>query len=180
MATNNNDFRLELYRQAWQQARHNEQLRGTFTGFYVVIVAAFLAIIPNLDLEQPQRYGPFVFLSVLSFFGLLISLRTRHNAQRYVTIQKKIQSEAGIQWYFDAPRRSRWDWMLSGLRYDFSYSLMYWIAMGLFVTMAFTDFSFSEGFDIGVPWGLVGVLVIAILFVSGVALYAWRSPKDNG
>ena len=73
-----NDFiqqtKLEAFRQHWEQIRHSENLRLAYTNFYALIVAGVLVFISNQDGNGDYRIL-FVVLAVLSFLGLVLSLR---------------------------------------------------------------------------------------------------------
>jgi len=97
LTTSNDDFKLELYRQFWEQARHNEKLRGNFTSFYAVIVAGTLAFL--VQTNGVSEGIPLGFLASLSFFGVLVSWRTRNNARRYAHNQIRIQDKEHLNVY---------------------------------------------------------------------------------
>ena len=73
-----NDFiqqtKLEAYRQHWEQIRHSENLRVSFTNFYALIVAGVLAFIFNQNGEGDYSIL-FWVLVVLSFLGLFLCVR---------------------------------------------------------------------------------------------------------
>ena len=67
MANNNNAFRLELYRQSWEQARHNETLRGAYTAWVALIVVGAL----TFSREDPNRLHWLAILLAALNFGSL-------------------------------------------------------------------------------------------------------------
>ncbi len=75
MAKADQEIFLEIYRQHWEDVRHLENERLTFTTFYALIVAGVLGF-----MSQAININPIpllIFLIVFSFFGLAISLRLR-------------------------------------------------------------------------------------------------------
>ena len=89
MVTTLNEITLELYRQAWHQARHNELLRASYAGLYILVVAIGVSLLG----QDKFRYavGPYFFLGFLSLLGFLSSWRFAANANRWTRVQKAIQ-----------------------------------------------------------------------------------------
>ena len=73
-----NDFReqtkLEAFRQHWEQIRHSENYRLTFTNFYAVIVAGVLAFISNQGSSGDYAILFWVLVG-LSVLGLFLCIR---------------------------------------------------------------------------------------------------------
>ena len=92
----NGQFRLELYRQFWEQARHNESLRANFTVFFALIANGTIALLARANVDAT---APFWVLVGLSFFGYLVSWRTRNNARRYTRNQVRIELREGLNQY---------------------------------------------------------------------------------
>ncbi len=68
-----NQTKLEAFRQHWEQIRHIERLRLTFTSFYALIVAALIAYVTQM---KPDGRPFFIILAVLSIAGLFLCIRT--------------------------------------------------------------------------------------------------------
>ena len=81
MVTTPNEFTLELYRQAWQQARHNELLRAGYVALYTLVVATVVGLLGQDKFRYPV--GPYCFLGFLSLLGVLLSWRFAANTNRW-------------------------------------------------------------------------------------------------
>ena len=68
-----NQTKLEAFRQNWEQIRHIEKVRLSFTSFYFLIIAGTLAFAYN---SRPL----IIALAVLSAFGTLICWKTHSSA----------------------------------------------------------------------------------------------------
>jgi len=86
MVTTPNEFTLELYRQAWQQARHNELLRAGYVALYTLVVATVVGLLGQDKFRYPV--GPYCFLGFLSLLGVLLSWRFAANANRWTFLHK--------------------------------------------------------------------------------------------
>ena len=86
MVTTPNEFTLELYRQAWQQARHNELLRAGYVALYTLVIATVVGLLGQDKFRYPV--GPYCFLGFLSLLGVLLSWRFLANANRWTRLQK--------------------------------------------------------------------------------------------
>ena len=89
MVTTPNEYTLELYRQTWQQARHNELLRAGYVALYTLVVATVVGLLGQDKFRYPV--GPYCFLGFLSLLGVLLSWRFAANANRWTRLQKAIQ-----------------------------------------------------------------------------------------
>ena len=87
MVTTPNEFTLELYRQAWQQARHNELLRAGYVALYTLVIATVVGLLGQDKFRYPV--GPYCFLGFLSMLGVLLSWRFAANANRWTRLQKR-------------------------------------------------------------------------------------------
>lgn len=113
MVTTPNEFTLELYRQAWQQARHNELLRAGYVALYTLVVATVVGLLGQDKFRYPV--GPYCFLGFLSLLGVLLSGRFAANANRWTRLQKAIQQAhasdlpPGIDPNDVAPSQTGWE-----------------------------------------------------------------------
>jgi len=82
--------KLEAFRQNWEQMRHAENMRLTFTNFYALIVAAVLAFVSQR--AQGDYSILFIVLAVLSLLGLILCLRIKKALEDH---RDKAQSLAG-------------------------------------------------------------------------------------
>ena len=72
-----NRTKLEAFHQHWEQIRHIERLRLTFSSFYALIVTAIIVYV----IEMASDGRPFfIILVVLSLMGLLLCIRTSATA----------------------------------------------------------------------------------------------------
>ena len=122
-------FRLELYRQAWEQARHNERLRDTFTTFFALIVGATLVFTTSANLNSEN--WPWWFPMSLALVGLAVSIRAKTNVRRYTNLQIRIQEKEGInRWLPRCDERAKL------CRIDNLYILMYGLVTLVFFLLA--------------------------------------------
>jgi len=70
---------LEAFRQNWEQMRHVENQRLTFTLFYAAIVSGVLAFISQSS--TGDYFTLFVILSVISFLGLVLCWRVSYSVE---------------------------------------------------------------------------------------------------
>ena len=180
MASNNNDFRLELYRQSWEQARHNETLRGTYTAFVAAIVVGALTF-SREDSDSLQWLA--VLLAALSFSAFMVSLRTWMTTRRWLVTQLRVQRDLNLSW--DVAQRPRssgrfWSRMLgftdSIVRVDLTFILLHFIGTGLFVAMHVMNFSFSEGFQV-IRWEGYTIVGGVMALMSVLWFLMWRLVK---
>ena len=135
-----NELSLELYRQAWQQARHNELLRAGYVALYAVVVATVVGLLCQYKVHYPL--GPFCFPGLLSLVGLLLTCRFAVNANRWTRVRKAIQqSQAenlppGIEPNDAAP--SLYGWEVLSDRFPISLLLLisYGFAFVIFALLA--------------------------------------------
>lgn len=66
-----NDLKLEGFKQNWEQIRHIERVRLTFTGFYALIAGA--GIVFGFGRNEWRIY---LFLFILSIAGIILCWRT--------------------------------------------------------------------------------------------------------
>lgn len=177
MSTDSNDFLLELYRQSWEQARHNETLRGSYTAWVSIIVVGAL----TFSGEDPDRlHWLALLLAALSFSAFMVSLRTWMTTRRWLVTQRRVQRDLGLSQYV-AQRPD-----LSGqlgprmlaltdlfVRFDLTYILLHLIGASLFVAMHVMDFSFSEGFQ-AVSWGDYAIVGGLIMLMGVVWFSVWH------
>ena len=90
-----NDFgqqtRLEVFRQHWEQVRHNQYQRLAFTSFYALVVIGFLAFISQRG-EGDFRIL-FWVLCGLSLFGIFFCLRLKHSIEGHSNIARSLAGE---------------------------------------------------------------------------------------
>ena len=140
MVTTPNEFTLELYRQAWQQARHNELLRAGYVALYTLVVAIVVGLLGQDKFRYPV--GPYCFLGLLSLLGLLLSWRFAANANRWTRVQKAIQQAQasnlppGSDPYDVAPSQNKWETVSDRFRV----ALLIPVAFG-FALIIFTIFA---------------------------------------
>ena len=140
MVTTTNEFTLELYRQAWQQARHNELLRAGYVALYTLVVAIVVGLLGQDKFRYPV--GPYCFLGLLSLLGLLLSWRFAANANRWTRVQKAIQQAQasnlapGIDPNDVAPSLNRWEVISDRFRVAIMIPVAYAIAYVIFALFA--------------------------------------------
>ena len=168
MANNKNAFRLELYRQSWEQSRHNETLRGSYAAWVALIIVGAL----TFSVDDPDRlHWLALILAVLSFSAFMVSLRTWMTTRRWLVTQTRVQSDLKIS--EDVALRPTFEWKPGPLigkltdslvRFDLTYIWLNFVGVVLFVAMHRMDFSFSEGFravwwqDYAIVGGVVGFM----------------------
>lgn len=72
---------LEAFRQHWQEMRHNENMRLTFSSFYALIVAAVFAFISQRG--QGCYIALFIVLALLSLLGLVLCVRIWQSIEQH-------------------------------------------------------------------------------------------------
>ncbi|MBI4186527.1 MAG: hypothetical protein HY530_03350 [Chloroflexi bacterium] len=72
--------KLEAFRQNWEQIRHIENLRLSFTNFYALLVVAVIAFVATTHNNEERHIFVFLFLTILSLMGLFLCWRTRKTA----------------------------------------------------------------------------------------------------
>lgn len=86
------DVVRDVFDQHWQQLRHVEKLRYSFTNIYVVIVAGLLAVAVRSD-GPPDEYTA-GFLIFLSFVGIIINVKLGlefyHRMQYVLALSERI------------------------------------------------------------------------------------------
>ncbi len=83
--------KLEAFRQNWEQMRHAENMRLTFTNFYALIVAAVLAFVSQG--AQGDYSVLFIVLAVLSLLGLILCLRIKKALEDHRDKAQSLASE---------------------------------------------------------------------------------------
>ena len=79
MTGNNQEIRLEAFRQHWEQMRHTENLRYGFTSFYVLIVVGILAFVSQTP--ESEHCTIYIAGAALSLLGLLFCCRVKHSIE---------------------------------------------------------------------------------------------------
>ena len=140
MVTPLNEITLELYRQAWRQARHNELLRASYAGLYILVVAAVVSLLDQGKFSF--AVGPYSFLGFLSLLGVLLSWRFAANANRWTRVQKAIQQAQagglppGIDPNDVAPSQYGWERVSDRFRLSVLIPVAYGIALVIFALLA--------------------------------------------
>jgi len=140
MVTTLNEISAELYRQAWQQARHNELLRAGYVGLYIIVVATIVGLLGQDKFRYPV--GPYCFLGFLSLLGLLLTWRFAANANRWTRVQKMIQQAQasnlppGIDPNDVAPSLNRWEVISDRFRIAILIPVAYGFAFLIFALLA--------------------------------------------
>ena len=140
MVTPLNEITLELYRQAWRQARHTELLRASYAGLYIVVVAAVVSLLDQGKFTFAP--GPYSFLAFLSLLGVLLSWRFAANANRWTRVQKAIQQAhaqdlpPGIDPNDVAPSQYGWERASDRFRFSLLIPVAYGIALVIFALLA--------------------------------------------
>ena len=138
MVTPLNEITLELYRQAWRQARHNELLRASYAGLYILVVAAVVSLLDQGKFSF--AVGPYCFLGLLSLLGVLLSWRFAANANRWTRVQKAIQQAQDLPPGIDpndvAPSQYGWERASDRFRLSLLIPVAYGIALVIFALLA--------------------------------------------
>ena len=122
-------FKLEFYRQAWEQSRHNERLRDTFTAFFAFAVGATGVFISSAKLLSEG--WPWWLPTGLALVGLSVSVRSMTNAGRYTRLQIFVEEQEGLRdWLPPREKRRR------GIRIDLGYVIMYGCLFVIFLLLA--------------------------------------------
>ena len=122
-------FKQEYYRQLWEQARHNERLRDTWTTFFALILGGTLVFLESAKLLSEQ--WPWWFPFMLSVIGLGVSIRAGSNSRRYTNYLKQIEKKEGIpEWHPRTDKQAKF------LRIDNYYVVMYVLTAVLFFSLA--------------------------------------------
>jgi hypothetical protein len=69
------ELTLEAFRQNWEQARHAEKVRMTFTNFYFLIVAAIIAFLSSVNqgINLVSMWYVFFIPIAMSALGFIVS-----------------------------------------------------------------------------------------------------------
>ncbi|MBI2873026.1 MAG: hypothetical protein HYY00_07565 [Chloroflexi bacterium] len=196
-------FRLETYRQFWEQSRHNRALLGTFTSFYAVIVGGAIVFLGRPSAtsnemaqgvnvsSQSQFLFVFLFLSVVSLFGLLAAWHTRYSTHQYrdhrrimmllmtggdfFKLEEEEKKELRHPW---ASSHSRW----SLIPWDDLYPWAYAVAVLVFSLLAAGVIPYPgyEGLVLWAKWIVAAVgSIIFLAFLVGY-LYTWAVNRATG
>ena len=131
--------KLEAFRQNWEQMRHAENMRLTFSSFYALIVAAVLAFISQRG--QGDYFVLFAVLAVLSLLGLILCYRIWKAIEEHRDKAKSLASEltgetdeGKLKNYIPFPESARW-YKLYSLRILFP--VLYFVGIIFFALLAF-------------------------------------------
>ena len=89
------DALRDVLDQHWQQLRHVEQLRYSFTNIYVVIVAGLLAVAVREG--GPQDEYTAGFLIFLSFVGIIINVKLGLEFYHRMTYVRALTEKLGVE-----------------------------------------------------------------------------------
>lgn len=176
MANQSADFKLELYRQSWEQSRHNEQLRGAYSAWVAAIVFGALTFSRG---EPNTLHWLLVLLAGLTFSSFMVSLRTWFTTRRWLVTQVRIQRELKLGQYIVPVQRTfskhrGWSTILHltyvSTRFDMTYILLHGVATIIFVAAYLMDFSFSEGLNLH-NLSALDIAVLAVIFLVIVVLW---------
>lgn len=169
MANESNEAILELYRQSWDQSRHNEHLRETYTTFVGAIVFGVLTFLQD---EPDTLHYLFLLLAALTFSSYMISLRTWFTTRRWLVTQTRIQRKLSLVDYIVlSPNKLSpiSKALYVSARFDMTYLLIHGLGTLLFCAAFFSDFSFSEGVKLSnldvLDIGLLSAIAIGILWL---------------
>ena len=92
---------LERYRQAWEQARHNETLRTGFSGLMLIAASVVIGFMAQTRGGLSGSPWPWLLVALLMILGFLVTIRSTKNAERWTA----------ARWEMDPtvdPPPSRW------------------------------------------------------------------------
>jgi uncharacterized membrane protein len=93
-----NDIKLEAFKQNWEQVRHVENVRLTFTNFYFLVGAAMIAFISSIGekVNLVSMWYVFFIPIGMSLLGLTISIRTKVTAEYHSSNLRKLAKRQHI------------------------------------------------------------------------------------
>jgi len=97
-------YLLEALNQNWFHGRHVENERLWFTNIYAIIVAGVLAVIGSAGLERfNQFYYLFIFLDIISIFGIIIVYKLNNEFKNHMVAIRNICEKLNIKEFMALP-----------------------------------------------------------------------------
>lgn len=156
-------IKLEAFRQHWEQIRHTENHRNTFTTIYGALVVAALAFIAQ---KGPGNYWYLFFaLFIFSIFGLILCKRVKEAVEGHRERAKLIAGEL-IEQYEDKMERLLPYWEENEKSYSLRRLFVYLYGIMVFVFLGLFIYSIWSG------WTLL-VLGVSIFFSLVIAYDKW-------
>jgi hypothetical protein len=128
------------YEQLWEHARHQELQRLHFTSIYAIIVAGILASVLLTGNSQFVRFLLFIFLAVLSLFGLYMTDAWNKSFASYRELIK------GINSVWELPNEPDYrKWRFPAYK---TFLLFYSLTSGFFLILVFIELLSLLGYNL--------------------------------